>query len=186
MCRAQVSGHLAPIQPYQYLWTEWMNEWFGVWFISQSGRSSFIPATVGQRKNQGCLFMFYQRLKAIFFKAANDIFILWFFKLEDDCFTVLCWYLLCSNVSQLSVYIYSPPLEPPSHCPIPPLQLITEHWAELPVLCSGFALATYFVHGTIRMSALLSQFIPPSPSPTVSTTETQKTWHLVPDDFMKF
>ena len=42
--------------------------------------------------------------------------------------------------------------------------------AELPVLYSRFPLASYFTHGSVYMSILISQFIPPFPSPTVSTS----------------
>ena len=40
---------------------------------------------------------------------------------------------------------------------------------ELPVLYSRFPLALYFTHGSVFMSNLISHFIPPSPSPAVST-----------------
>ena len=40
--------------------------------------------------------------------------------------------------------------------PIPPtvsaLQVIREHWAELPVLHSSFPLASYFTHDTVYIS----------------------------------
>ena len=39
--------------------------------------------------------------------------------------------------------------------------------AGLPVLYSSFPLAVYFTHGSVYMPVLLSQFIPPSPSPAV-------------------
>ena len=101
------------------------------------------------------------------------------------------------------------PLEPPSHTPIPPLQIVTEHWAGLPGSHSGFPLPIYFTHDSVSMnplqcsclenphgqrclvvysprgckesakhstaqhsvytSILISQFVPPSPSPPVST-----------------
>ena len=38
-----------------------------------------------------------------------------FKKLEHNCFTILCWLLLYKGVSRLHVYIYTLPLEPPSH-----------------------------------------------------------------------
>ena len=38
----------------------------------------------------------------------------------------------------------------------------------VPVSCSTFPLATYFTYGSVYASVLLSQIIPPSPSPTVS------------------
>lgn len=53
--------------------------------------------------------------------------------------------------------------------PIPPLEFITEHPAELPLLNSSFPLAVYLTYGSIYVSMLLSQFIPPSPCPSAST-----------------
>ena len=49
---------------------------------------------------------------------------------------------------------------------IPLLQVITEHPVALSVL-HNFPLAGYFMHGNIRVSVLLLQFLPPSPFPTV-------------------
>ena len=49
----------------------------------------------------------------------------------------------------------------PPHPLIPPLKVITEHWAELPVLCSSFPLAVFFFkRGSVYMIMLLSQSIP--------------------------
>ena len=53
---------------------------------------------------------------------------------------------------------------------IPPLQVVIEHQVELPVLHSNFPLTIFFTSGNVYVSILLSQFIPPSPSPTVSTS----------------
>ena len=53
--------------------------------------------------------------------------------------------------------------------PAPPLQVITERWAELLVLDSSFPVALYFPRG-VFMSNLISQFIPPSHSPCVCTS----------------
>ena len=68
--------------------------------------------------------------------------------------------------------IHTPPhSDPPSHLtpPIllgchraPPLQVV-------PVLNSNFPVTIYFQHGDIYISVLFSQFMPPSPSPAVST-----------------
>ena len=70
-------------------------------------------------------------------------------------------FLLYSNMSQL--YVYLLPLKPPSHPIITiPLQVITEHHAEVPVLCSSLLLAR--LHDCVYTSVLLSQFVPPSPS----------------------
>ena len=50
--------------------------------------------------------------------------------------------------------------------PIPPLEVITEHWAEFPVHYSRFQLARDFTHGNVYMPILLSQPIPcPTPTP---------------------
>ena len=62
-----------------------------------------------------------------------------FFKLEYNCFTMLCWFLLYNKVNQPYVNTHPLPLGFPSH-PLPssPSQVISEHRAELPVLYSGF------------------------------------------------
>ena len=59
-------------------------------------------------------------------------------------------------VNQLYVYIHTFPLGPPTY-PLtpPPLQVITEHWAELPVLYSSFPLAIYLAHGSVYVNATL-------------------------------
>ena len=53
--------------------------------------------------------------------------------------------------------------------PIPSPYIIINHWTELLVLYNNFPLASYFIHGSVYMPMLLSQFITSSPSPTVST-----------------
>ena len=58
----------------------------------------------------------------------------------------------------------------PSLLNLPPNPHTTEYQAKLPVLYSSFPLALYFKHGSVNISTLLSQFVPPSPSPTVSTS----------------
>ena len=63
----------------------------------------------------------------------------------------------------------------PSLLHLPPTQPHPTHLghhrarAELPVLYSRFPLAIYFTHGSVYMSFLISQFVPPSPSPAVVT-----------------
>ena len=54
----------------------------------------------------------------------NHVLLLFFFKLEHNCFTMLCSFLLCNEVNQLHVYVYPLPLGSPSHGPycIPPLR----------------------------------------------------------------
>ena len=65
-----------------------------------------------------------------------------FFLLEDNCFTMLCWFLPYNNMNQSQLYIYTytyiPSLLsfPLSFHPTP--QVITEHQAALPVLYINF------------------------------------------------
>ena len=77
----------------------------------------------------------------------------------------------CCTVKWIScMYTYIPSLlHLPPTLPIPPLWVITEPWAELPVMYSRFPLAIYFTHGSVFMPNLISQFIPPSPSSPMST-----------------
>ena len=87
---------------------------------------------------------------------------------------MVCQFLLYNKVNQLYVYIYphvSSLLHPPPSFPIPPLQVVTKHPADLPVLCSCFPLGTYFTFGSVYMSMPFSHFVPaypyPSPCPQV-------------------
>ena len=60
---------------------------------------------------------------------------------------MVCQFLLCNKVNQLYVNIYphiSSLLCLPPTLPIPPIQVVTEHPADLPVLCGCFPLAIYF------------------------------------------
>ena len=78
--------------------------------------------------------------------------------LEYNCFTMLCQFLLYNKVNQLYIYIcpYIPSLLHLSPTlPIPPLQVVTKHRADLPVLCSCFPLAIYFTFGSVYMSKWL-------------------------------
>ena len=85
-----------------------------------------------------------------------------FFLLAYNCF-IMCQFLLYNEVNQLYVYIYPLPLGPLSHIPLPHPTHLGHHRA--PVLYSRFPQAIYFTHGSVCMSNLISQFIPPSPSP---------------------
>ena len=74
---------------------------------------------------------------------------------------MLCQLLLYNKVNQLYVYIYShipSLLRLPPILHILPLQVVTKHRADLPVLCSCFPLAIYFTFGSMYMSMLLSHF----------------------------
>ena len=73
---------------------------------------------------------------------------------------MLCYFLLYILVNQLCTYILCLwSLPPPS---ITPLQVLTEHRVELPVIYSSFLLSIY---GSICSYSL---FVPLSPSPSVS------------------
>ena len=79
--------------------------------------------------------------------------------LEYNCFTILCQFLLYTKVNQLYIYIclHIPSLlSLPPTLPIPHVQVIAKHPADLPVLCCFFPLANYFTFGSVYMSMLLS------------------------------
>ena len=57
-------------------------------------------------------------------------------------------------ISHTYLYIPLPP-KPPSHLPIPTRQVITEHWAEPPVLYSSFPLAVFHMVVYIHVIANL-------------------------------
>ena len=84
---------------------------------------------------------------------------------------MVCQFLLYNIVNQLYIYIY-PHISslcvslPPSLLPIPPLQVVIKHRADLPVLCGCFPLAIYFTFGSIYKSMSLSHFVPAYPSPS--------------------
>ena len=76
---------------------------------------------------------------------------------------MLCQFLLYNKVNQLyaSVYPHIPSLlSLPPTLLIPPLQVVTKHRADLPVLCSYFPLVLYFTFGNVYRSVLLSHFVP--------------------------
>jgi len=64
---------------------------------------------------------------------------------------------------------YTLPLAPPSSSHPTPLACHTVP-TGLSVLYGSFPLAIFFTHGSLYMSMLLSQFVLPSPSFTVSTS----------------
>ena len=68
------------------------------------------------------------------------------------------------------MYTYIP-ITPPSCISLPtslfhPLQEVTKHQADLPVLCGCFPLAIYFIFGSVYLSMPLSHFVPAYPYPT--------------------
>ena len=81
---------------------------------------------------------------------------------------MVCQFLLYNKVNQLYVYIYPhipSLLRLPPTLPIPPLQVVTKHRADLPVLCGCFPLAIYFTFGSVYMPMPLSHFVPAYPFP---------------------
>ena len=82
---------------------------------------------------------------------------------------MVCQFLLYNKVNQLYIYIcphITSLLHLPPTLPIPPLQVVTKHRADLPVLCGCFPLAIYFTFGSVYMSMPLSHFVPAYPSPS--------------------
>ena len=92
------------------------------------------------------------------------------------CRTIVLQYCVClchtstwiSHRYTCDPYLLNIP--PTSSYPIPPLQVITEPWVEFPVLHSKFSLAICFTYSNVYVSMLFSQFVPLSPSTTVSTS----------------
>ena len=84
--------------------------------------------------------------------------------IAHTCFTMLRQFLLYHALNQLYVYMYHLPFEPPSHASVPPLQIITGHQTELPLLHTSFPLAICFTHGSVCRSLPISPFIPHCPS----------------------
>ena len=96
----------------------------------------------------------------------------------ENCFAILHWFLpTAMQISHIYIYthihvcvyicIYHFPLEPPSIPPSHPSR--SSQSASLRSLCY-LATSLYFTHDNVYMSMLLSQFVPPSPCPTVSTS----------------
>ena len=82
-----------------------------------------------------------------------------------------CCVSFCCTMKWISyMYNYIPSLLDLSPTPHPPSHpsRSTEHRVELPVLYSMFPLAICFMHGSVYMSILISQFVPRSPSPLCS------------------
>ena len=108
--------------------------------------------------------IFYRGLQQ---NRGHSFFFFLTFLLEYNCFTVVSQFLLYNKVNQLYIYIYphiSSLLRLLPILPIPPLQVVTKHRADLPVLCGCFPLAFCFTLGSVYVSIPLSHFIPAYPS----------------------
>ena len=106
---------------------------------------------------------------------------------------MLCQFLLYNKVNQLYVYIY--PRIPSLLClpptlPIPPLQVVKKHRADLSMTCSCFQLAIQFTFDGVYLSMLLSHFVPaypsPSPSPQVHSLRLRLYSYWAPRFFRTF
>ena len=88
-----------------------------------------------------------------------------YFQLEDNCFTILCWFLPYININQPQAYVCPLPLEPPTplSCHRAPDLSSLRHIVNFYQLSS-------FTYGNIYAAVPLSQFLPPSPSLSVSTS----------------
>ena len=75
--------------------------------------------------------------------------------MEDNCFTVLCWFLPYISMNQPKVYICPLPLEPSFHS-ILPFRLSESTGFELPMSYSKFPLTIYFTYGIVYVSMLFS------------------------------
>ena len=83
---------------------------------------------------------------------------------------MVCQFLLYNKVNQLYVNIYPhipSLLHLPPTLPIPPLQEVTKHRADLPVLHGCFPQAIDFTFGSVYMSMPRSHFVPAYPSPSL-------------------
>ena len=93
-------------------------------------------------------------------------FIFLFFPLEDNCFTVLCWPLPYINMNQPQIYT-CPLLPRPLSHPIPSTGFSQN--SGLSSLChTADSHLLSILHMVMYVSMLLSQFVLPSSSPTVS------------------
>ena len=97
----------------------------------------------------------------------SGFFCFFFFQLKYSCFTMLCQFLLYDEVNQSYVYTYSLLLGYTFFSHLSGSSQSTE--LKLPVLYSSFLLAVYFIHNSVYMSTVISQFVPSFLSPPVST-----------------
>ena len=116
------------------------------------------------------LFQIYKQVSALHVPTWISSLLFFTLLLEYNCFRRLCSLLLYKEVNQLFVHIHPPP----SWASLPLIShpsRSTQHWVELPGLCSSLEKylgppGTCSTHGSVYMSVPTSQFSPPSPSPT--------------------
>ena len=95
--------------------------------------------------------------------------------MEANYFTILWWFLPFTHESAIGVHISLILKPPPISLPIPSLRVVPATGFECPVSClfQALGLVIYFTYGDIHVLMLLSQIIPPSPSPTESVCSLQ-------------
>ena len=96
---------------------------------------------------------------------------MYLFKLEDNYFTILWWFLPYINMNWPQVYIHVSrvswtPLPPPFPAYLSGLSQSTT-FVRL-ASCIELVLVIYLTYGNVHVSMLFSQIIPPLPSPTES------------------
>ena len=94
---------------------------------------------------------------------------------------MVCQFLIYNNVNQLYIYIYphiSCLVRLPPTLPIPPLQVVTKHKADLLVLRGYFLLTICFTFSSVYMSMPLSHFVPAYPSPSPCPQVHSRRLHL--------
>ena len=110
------------------------------------------------------IFKFLEHILELVIQQSFITFSFSFFKLVDNCFTMLCWSLLYNNMNQPLVYRYFLPLELPSQTPahFHPTQSRLSQTTGLRFLCyiaaSHWLSILYTVEYT---SVVLSRFFPP-------------------------
>ena len=90
----------------------------------------------------------------------------------DNCFTMLCWLLPYINMKPAMGIRMSPPSWTSLHLPPHPISPGCHRAPKFELLAaySKFPLAICFTYGNVYVSTLLSQFVPPSPSPNIFTS----------------
>ena len=145
------------------LWLPDSRAWaLGLWCRGLAAASRHVESS--QTRDWTCVTCFDRR----FFNHWTISEVLFFFKLKYNCFPMLCF--CCMSKWIRYKYEYIPSLLSLSPAPVRHPTPLGHHRAGLPVLCSSFPPAVCFTHDGVYTSVLLSQFVPPSPSPALSTS----------------
>ena len=121
-------------------------------YFSESNGKSCFPVLFFLTLTFLAKLVIFQPIQGFLIKCKTQFFFFLTSLLEYNCFTMVCQSLLYNKVNQLYIYIYpliSSLLRLPPTLPIPPLQVVTKHQADLPMLCGCFPLAIYFTFGSV-------------------------------------